>query len=330
VLPLCGDGLIQAGEQCDDANADDSDFCTSLCQNATCGDGFLHTNFEDCDDGNGDDTDDCTAVCELAACGDGFVHAGVEECDDANDENDDDCATTCEIILCGDGEQVGNEECDDANMDETDECTSACTIATCGDGFLHAGVETCDDGNLSNNDACVGDCVPAVCGDGFTQLGVEECDDANMNDSDLCQTNCVANSYGDDFETGGLMYLPWVTNAPAWAVQTTHKHAGMYAAKSGVIGHSATTSMEFTLNVPGPAVVRFWHRESSESGYDFLRFYVDNVQQGQWSGPNGVWAEAMFNVTPGLHTFRFSYQKDGSVVVGEDAVYVDDILFTAQ
>jgi hypothetical protein len=38
----------------------------------------------------------------------------------------------------------------------------------------------------------------------------------------------------------------------------------------------------------------------------------------------------MYNVTPGQHTFRFAYQKDGSVVTGEDAVYVDDITFTPQ
>jgi hypothetical protein len=38
----------------------------------------------------------------------------------------------------------------------------------------------------------------------------------------------------------------------------------------------------------------------------------------------------MYNVSAGLHTFRFSYQKDGSVVVGEDAVYVDDITFAPQ
>lgn len=54
-----------------------------------CGNGILE-DFEQCDDGNAIETDDC-ANCLDAFCGDGIVHAGVEECDEDGD-NCEGCA----------------------------------------------------------------------------------------------------------------------------------------------------------------------------------------------------------------------------------------------
>jgi cysteine-rich repeat protein len=50
--PACGDGVVQAGEECDDGNQIDTDTCLSTCQSATCGDGKLQEGVEQCDDGN--------------------------------------------------------------------------------------------------------------------------------------------------------------------------------------------------------------------------------------------------------------------------------------
>ena len=86
--------------------------------------------------------------------------------------------------------------------------------------------------------------------------------------------------------------------------------------------------MEVTLNLPGPGNIHFWHRESSEASFDYLRFYIDNVQQGNgWSG-NNAWAEAVYPIAAGQHTLRFTYSKDGSVDSYEDSVYIDDLLIT--
>src|ERR1700744_4823589 len=43
------------------------------CTNTLCGNGVKDPG-EDCDDGNQVDTDDCTNECKLAACGDNIVH----------------------------------------------------------------------------------------------------------------------------------------------------------------------------------------------------------------------------------------------------------------
>ncbi len=162
--PFCGDGVTDAGEECDDGNMDDADACTNACKNAVCGDGIVGPG-EACDDGNMVDDDACTNACAPAGCGDAIVQAG-EECDDGNMDDTDACLSTCKNAVCGDmAIQAGAEECDDGNMDDTDACVTGCKNAKCGDTFVQAGKEECDDGNMADNDACSNMCVKATCMD---------------------------------------------------------------------------------------------------------------------------------------------------------------------
>lgn len=138
----CGDGNLDANEECDlgSANAEDG-YCTPTCNLARCGDGLVAA-WEACDDGNLDDTDGCTTVCTSASCGDGIVQAP-EECDDGNASNGDACLNTCLAASCGDGfTAMGSEECDPANPAETDLCLATCELevpASCGDTTVDAG-----------------------------------------------------------------------------------------------------------------------------------------------------------------------------------------------
>jgi MYXO-CTERM domain-containing protein len=202
----CGDGLVRAGvEACDDGNADDTDACLATCVEAACGDGVLHAGVEECDDANGDDSDDCPSTCRAASCGDGFVHAGVEPCDDGDLDDHDACLAGCVVARCGDAVvQAGVEACDDGNADDSDGCTRACVSATCGDGVVWAGVEACDDGNADNTDACLVGCLAARCTDGWLFDGAEECDDGNADDTDACTTECVPARCGDGFSWVGV------------------------------------------------------------------------------------------------------------------------------
>ena len=356
----CGDGVVDPGEQCDlGPQNDDAKGCTTQCTIAACGDGFVYEGFEECDDGNTSNTDDCVGTCKIATCGDGFVQAGVEDCDDANDIETDSCTSVCAFGNCGDGVVQAGEQCDDGNLDDSDSCPTSCQLAYCGDGFVQAGVEECDDGNADSDDACIPVyCVPASCGDGYIQAGVEECDDGNLEDGDACPSSCIdaycgdgfildgieecddgngidddfckldctSNGWYDDFETGDLLLLPWVTNGSGqWATTNVMPHEGVYAAASATITHSQSTNLEVTLNVPQAGVVRFWYRVSSESSFDYLRFYIDNVQQGSgWSGTI-AWTQATYNVAAGNHTFRWTYSKDGSVNSGSDKVWIDEV-----
>ncbi|MCA9656707.1 MAG: DUF4215 domain-containing protein, partial [Myxococcales bacterium] len=44
--PGCGDGVVAAGEECDDGNADNTDACLSTCVLARCGDGVVQAGVE--------------------------------------------------------------------------------------------------------------------------------------------------------------------------------------------------------------------------------------------------------------------------------------------
>jgi cysteine-rich repeat protein len=60
----CGDGVTDAGEQCDDGNNVDGDGCQADCALPICGDGVIDAG-EACDDGNNVDGDECPANCQL-------------------------------------------------------------------------------------------------------------------------------------------------------------------------------------------------------------------------------------------------------------------------
>src|SRR5205085_1701601 len=71
--PLCGNGVVDPGEICDDGNTTSGDGCSSTCsidnyppKAAECGDGNLDEG-EECDDGNTEDGDGCTATCDYEA-----------------------------------------------------------------------------------------------------------------------------------------------------------------------------------------------------------------------------------------------------------------------
>ncbi|MBK7214011.1 MAG: M28 family peptidase [Bacteroidales bacterium] len=128
------------------------------------------------------------------------------------------------------------------------------------------------------------------------------------------------------FETGSYE-ASWTFsgNAP-WTISTETPYDGLYCSKSGTIGHSQSTEMSVQLNITSPGTISFFRKVSSESGYDYLKFYIDNVQQAQWSG-TVAWGEVNYTVTAGLHTFKWTYSKDGSAVAGSDCAWVDFIIF---
>jgi len=215
---VCGNGTVEAGEDCDDGNRFNDDGCSNTCQRASCGDGQVNPLEEDCDDGNRVDTDGCRNNCSYARCGDGVTRTdlptdapGFEACDDGNAVETDACLSSCQAARCGDGitrtdralGELGHEACDDGNQDETDGCLSTCQLPSCGDGELSEG-EACDDGNQDNTDACLNNCERARCGDGVVRSDLqpsepsgEACDDGNDVDTDACTAGCRTARCGD-------------------------------------------------------------------------------------------------------------------------------------
>ena len=138
---VCGDGVLDPGEECDEglANADDAP-CSSDCVAAFCGDGLLQPALgEECDDGPENSNDGaCTVACETAKCGDGLLWEGVETCDlgDNNKSGGYGDCTPLECTwwgaFCGDGVlQKDHEECDlgtEDNEEDGNACTKSCKL----------------------------------------------------------------------------------------------------------------------------------------------------------------------------------------------------------
>ena len=210
-IPGCGNGTLDAGEQCDDGFDSTAPFVNSVapgarcrpdCRAKRCGDAVTDPG-EACDDGNAISGDGCADDCSSTeACGNGIVDANAgEACDDGNQINTDACNNACRVPGCGDGNIDVGEVCDlginNSNAPNA-LCRLNCTTRRCGDSVLDS-LEACDDGNTTAGDGCAAGCDSTeVCGNGVTDaLGNEACDDGNNNDVDGCRNNCTIPGCGD-------------------------------------------------------------------------------------------------------------------------------------
>lgn len=131
----------------------------------------------------------------------------------------------------------------------------------------------------------------------------------------------------EDFETGNFLKYPWQLAGNAqWIVSNSAPYEGLYAASSPTLADNQSSSMLLTMHVLSQSQISFYYKVSSEANYDFLRFYIDGVEQGRWSGEVG-WTKATYPVSKGIHTFSWSYSKDNSVVAGSDKAWVDFIVW---
>ena len=127
---LCGNGVVDPGEQCDTAIA--GTLCPADCT-YVCGDGVAEPPVEQCDPGN---TATCDAACHIRTpkCGDGFI-TSPEVCDGLNvpagTPSTQTCNSTCDgfiTAVCGDGIVNGTEQCDDKGP--SPKCSNTCKLVS--------------------------------------------------------------------------------------------------------------------------------------------------------------------------------------------------------
>lgn len=201
--PVCGDGTVEGGEECDPPG----NGCSAQCE-WICGDGVAHPPLEPCDSG-GIDTAGCDSDCTPVECGDGHTNtAAGETCDDGGDSAN--CDGDCTGVSCGDGyiNEAAGEECDPPGPN----CDASChRIPMCGDGVIDPG-ESCDDGNTTSGDGCSStcqseyndDCVEAIpIHEGVTPFSTLDATTDGVSNGGLCQF-------------GGQTYADiWYTYSPA-------------------------------------------------------------------------------------------------------------------
>lgn len=146
--PICGNGIQEGDEFCDDGDNDDTNECRNDC--TACGDGETQEEYgETCDEGDQNGVGFCSETCSF--CGDGVTQED-EGCDFEDPDAPEGCRDDC--TYCGDGElqEEYGETCDynadngdiecrgqDGSVDEFD-----CTY--CGDNVVDIPLETCDGG----------------------------------------------------------------------------------------------------------------------------------------------------------------------------------------
>ena len=217
---ICGNSLVDVGEQCDGTNLDGAD-CTTLglgfsggtlaCGPACLFDTSACTTDPDCGNGAIDPGEVCDGV-NLAAndcttLGLGFT-GGILACTAGCAAFD---TSGCVTELCGDGNVDAGELCDTANLDGND-CT---TIGMGFTGGTLACVPTCDAWNTTA-------CTSPTCGDNNIDTG-ELCDSANLGGAD-CTTigqgyvggTLACNGTCDGWDTSACVGGCPATNLGVW------------------------------------------------------------------------------------------------------------------
>jgi gliding motility-associated-like protein len=111
----------------------------------------------------------------------------------------------------------------------------------------------------------------------------------------------------------------------SWEIDNADVFKGAHSLKSGAISDNQFAKLYFKRKTL-TGYISFYIRVSSEIDSDYLVFYIDGVNKGQWSGDIG-WQKCEFPIEKGEHTFEWKYKKDGTQSVGKDCARIDYIQY---
>jgi hypothetical protein len=220
-MSLCGDGQLDAGEECDDGNNADGDCCDAECRleasGSACDQDGDHCTVEQCD-GLGM----CVFKQDLIpCCGDGTCHDVFEGCGTCSADCGA-CPGPCGNGTCDVGENAINcandcgptpDKCGDLYCDQSQEDCVSCPIdcglcdPICGDQICEGTEDclsceadcmacphpTCGNGTCNNDETC--ETCPADCGRCNARCGDGPCDPGENciscpRDCGICETTC--------------------------------------------------------------------------------------------------------------------------------------------
>ena len=171
-IQTCGDGIVVAGEQCDDGNQFNGDGCSTDCKIEL---GWY------CDPAGGS----CYTI-----CGDN-VQASNEKCDDGNNLSGDGCDYKCQVedgYFCEYTNPANIAPFTDVSYKQT--CTQCATDCKVCDSATTCSV--CTTGNFLSGGTCVASCSVGFYQD-TTTSSCQQCPDlcSECTSSSVC-TNCIA------------------------------------------------------------------------------------------------------------------------------------------
>jgi len=202
---VCGDGDVDAGEECDGESSCSSDCLwegTEGCPTTCSASGVNCTAADDC----------TTHTCSVsgATCTPDTAATVCTGTGETCVEHTDTCVVSG-TFCCGNSIKETGEDCDDGDQTDGGGCSASClnegsaaAHVTCGgslDFTSTIGGEDCDDGNTTSGDGCSSQClnegsialadVVAICGNGGSPEDGEDCDDGNLTNGDGCSSSCL-------------------------------------------------------------------------------------------------------------------------------------------
>ena len=146
--------------------------------------------------------------------------------------------------------------------------------------------------------------------------------------------NLSVESLIEDFSSAAFDEFLWEFDGNMnWIIDGNPFIGDTYSAKSGQIDHNMTSELSITMDIVEDGYITFDKMVScedvgSQTGnfYDYLGFYIDNIEQSKWAGEIS-WSQNSFPVSSGEHTFTWKFVKDQAVTSGDDSAWIDNIVF---
>jgi hypothetical protein len=161
--------------------------------------------------------------------------------------------------------------------------------------------------------------------EGWIKAGPFRAGDMHVSVSD--SFNLVIGRHFEDFSGKGSGDYSFINHSPSpWRIDQGTFFSSPYAFRSGSISNYGKSELTIRIENQEPGTLSFSCRVSSEPGFDYLRFYVDSVLSGSWSGEK-EWLIHRVPLEAGSHEITWAYRKDQSVSRGLDAAWIDDIVF---
>ena len=132
----------------------------------------------------------------------------------------------------------------------------------------------------------------------------------------------------EDFNNGEITTNGWTNNSFfPWVIDSLTYYNDHYSLMSTNRDANLTESvLKLELEVIIPSQISFMKKVSSEAGFDFLRFSINDIEMDSWSGEDD-WSYNLYTVDTGLNVFKWTYQKDFSKSEGLDRAWIDNVFF---
>jgi len=120
-------------------------------------------------------------------------------------------------------------------------------------------------------------------------------------------------------------HYPFVPDSQTnWFVDSSNSYEDGESWASDTIGDSNLTCIFDSVSLEENTTLSFMWKVSSESGCDFLHFYIDGEEKDSISGVLD-WSKKEYNISSGEHELKWCYTKDGSVSSGDDRGWIDEV-----